>query len=226
MKKRLQGLVVGVLIGTILASGAVFAKQTSKKAELFYNNIKIKLNGQEVKPKDANGNYVEPFIIDGTTYLPVRAVANALGISVNWDGNTNSVLLSNQSAESVATGFDASKVASELKVIKEYRWEGYSTDYLAIILKNESAYTVSPRVQISFKDKNGAVVGAENKTEYAFGPGSEMAFIFSNDEAFDSYEYIISANEEKYYSECPLCRFVPKRRIESRWAGGKASSSC
>ncbi|MBR2499709.1 MAG: copper amine oxidase N-terminal domain-containing protein [Clostridia bacterium] len=202
MKKRLQGLVVGVLIGTILASGAVFAKQTSKKAELFYNNIKIKLNGQEVKPKDANGNYVEPFIIDGTTYLPVRAVANALGISVNWDGNTNSVLLSNQSAESVATGFDASKVASELKVIKEYRWEGYSTDYLAIILKNESAYTVSPRVQISFKDKNGAVVGAENKTEYAFGPGSEMAFIFSNDEAFDSYEYIISANEEKYYSEC------------------------
>ncbi len=202
MKKRLQGLVAGVLIGVILTSGAVFAKQTSKTAELFYNNIKIKLNGQEVRPKDANGNYVEPFIIDGTTYLPVRAVANALGINVNWDSSTNSVLLSNQGSQSVATGFDASKIASELKVIREYRWEDYSTNYLALILKNESAYTVSPRVQISFKDKNGAVVGAENKTEHAFGPGNEMVLVFSNEEAFENYEYIISANEEKYYSEC------------------------
>lgn len=28
-------------------------------------------------------------------YLPVRAVANALGVNVDWDGNTNTVILSN-----------------------------------------------------------------------------------------------------------------------------------
>ena len=94
MKKRLQGLVAGILIGTILASGVVLAKKTSETAELFYNNIKISLNGQRVEAKDANGNYVEPFIINGTTYLPVRAVASALGINVDWDGNTNTVILS------------------------------------------------------------------------------------------------------------------------------------
>ena len=95
MKKRLQGLIAGVFIGAMLTSGAVFAKQISQTAELFYNNIKISLNNKEVLPKDANGNYVEPFTINGTTYLPVRAIANALGINVDWDGNTNTVILSN-----------------------------------------------------------------------------------------------------------------------------------
>ena len=95
MKRKLKGLIACVLIGTILTSGVVLAKQIRETAELDYNNIKISLNGQEIQPKDANGNYVEPFTINGTTYLPVRAVANALGINVDWDGNTNTVILSN-----------------------------------------------------------------------------------------------------------------------------------
>ncbi len=68
MKKNLQGMIAGVLIGTILASGVVFAKQISETAELFYNNIKIYIDGGEIIPKDANGNVVEPFTINGTTY--------------------------------------------------------------------------------------------------------------------------------------------------------------
>ncbi len=202
MKKRLQGMIAGLLIGAILTGGVVFAKQISETAELFYNNIKISLNGQEITPKDANGNYVEPFIINGTTYLPVRAVANALGINVNWEESTNTVLLSNQSSGNIATGFDASVVASELGVVKEYRWKTDYSNYVAIVLKNNSAYTVSPRIQISFKDKDGNVVGAKNQSEYAFGPGTEMAFVFNNDEDFEKYEYIISASEETYYNEC------------------------
>ncbi len=95
MKKRLQGMIAGVLIGAILTSGVVFAKQITATAELLYNNIKITINGQELLPKDANGNYVEPFTINGTTYLPVRAVASALGMDVDWDGNTSTVILSN-----------------------------------------------------------------------------------------------------------------------------------
>lgn len=95
MKNKLQGLLAGILIGIVLTSGMAFAKQASKTAELFYRDIKISLNGKEVLPKDASGNYVEPFIIDGTTYLPVRAVANALSINVDWDGNTSTVILSN-----------------------------------------------------------------------------------------------------------------------------------
>lgn len=36
---------------------------------------------------------MEPFILDGTTYLPVRAVAGALGLGVGWDDATSTVTL-------------------------------------------------------------------------------------------------------------------------------------
>ena len=93
MKKRMQGLIAGVLIGFIIASGAVFAKEASEWAELYYNNIKIYIDGGEITPKDANGNNVEPFTMNGTTYLPVRAISNAFGKDVEWDGSTQSVYI-------------------------------------------------------------------------------------------------------------------------------------
>ena len=93
MKKRLQGLIAGVLIGAMLTSGMVFAKQISETAELFYNNIKIYIDGREIVPKDVNGNIVEPFIMNGTTYLPVRAISNAFGEDVEWEGATQSVYI-------------------------------------------------------------------------------------------------------------------------------------
>ena len=93
MKKRLQGLIAGLLFGTMLTSGVVFAKQISETTELFYNNIKIYIDGGEIVPKDANGNVVEPFTMNGTTYLPVRAISNAFGKDVEWDGATQSIYI-------------------------------------------------------------------------------------------------------------------------------------
>ena len=74
-KMRIIGL---VLVIAVIFTSTVFATVGSRTVELLYNNIKIILNGKEVVPTDANGNAVEPFTIDGTTYLPVRAISNAL----------------------------------------------------------------------------------------------------------------------------------------------------
>ena len=93
MKKRLQGLVAGMLIGTILTSVIVFAKSGTEMIEALYNNIKIYVDGVKIEPADATGKIVEPFIYNGTTYLPVRAVGEAIGKSVTWDGATQSVYL-------------------------------------------------------------------------------------------------------------------------------------
>jgi len=82
------------LIVVVLAVPAL-ASSLTKTVQLSYNDIRITLNGNTVTPKDASGNTVEPFIIEGTTYLPVRAIANALGIGVTWDGTTKTVKLSN-----------------------------------------------------------------------------------------------------------------------------------
>ena len=74
-------------------SGMVFAKDYSEITEIFYKNIKLYINGAEIVPKDATGNVIEPFIMNGTTYLPVRAVSNAFGEDVEWDGETQSIYI-------------------------------------------------------------------------------------------------------------------------------------
>ena len=43
--------------------------------------------------KECAGNKVDPVIYNGTTYLPIRAVGQAFGKSVKWDGKTNSVFI-------------------------------------------------------------------------------------------------------------------------------------
>lgn len=80
------------LIGPAVASSLV-------NKQLYYNDIKVRLNGKTLNLTDANGKKVEPFIIDGTTYLPVRAVGEALGLNVTWDGATSTVILGNDPAK-------------------------------------------------------------------------------------------------------------------------------
>ena len=96
------GIVVCMLVTTLIVPA--LASSLTRTAQLVYDNIKITLNGSAVTPKDANGNTVEPFTIDGTTYLPVRAVGNALGLSVDWDGNTNTAILSSVQAAPFTLG--------------------------------------------------------------------------------------------------------------------------
>ncbi|WP_010244319.1 stalk domain-containing protein [Acetivibrio cellulolyticus] len=81
-----------------LATFAIFcttsyASSVLKTIQVSYDNIKIYVNDKLISPKDGNGKSVEPFICDGTTYLPVRAVSEALGKEVKWDGKTKSIYI-------------------------------------------------------------------------------------------------------------------------------------
>lgn len=90
--KKIRILAVVAVLTAALTIAASASKGTVEKT-LSYNDIRITLDGREITPRDANGDYVEPFIIDGTTYLPVRAVAGALGLEVGWDQETKTVQL-------------------------------------------------------------------------------------------------------------------------------------
>jgi hypothetical protein len=104
MKKAKSGLgksatfVCGLLVGAVAVgtAGVAFGAGTVRNLAAHYDGIKIYVDQQLVTPKDANGTVVDPFIVDGTTYLPVRAVAGALGKEVGWDGTTKSVYIGTQ----------------------------------------------------------------------------------------------------------------------------------
>lgn len=98
MKKRIITLALALVLVFALAS-TVSAVANTIQTNITYRDIKITLNGGTVNTKDATGKSVEPFIMGGTTYLPIRAIAEALGLEVKWDGTTNTVLLTEYASD-------------------------------------------------------------------------------------------------------------------------------
>lgn len=94
-RERTKGILIGMVIMLVFTMGTStsWAKDVRENILVSYSNIKIMVNGVKLDPRDGNGQPVEPFIYNGTTYLPVRAVAESVGMEVNWDGTTQTVLL-------------------------------------------------------------------------------------------------------------------------------------
>lgn len=56
-------------------------------------DINLSVNGQAFIPKDANGNPVEVFVYNGTTYVPIRGIAQAFGCDISYDANTKTAII-------------------------------------------------------------------------------------------------------------------------------------
>lgn len=84
------GLVLGILINSTVAAATY---STTTLYDVIDSGIRIVVDGKELHPTDVNGKEVAPIAYNGTTYLPVRAVASALGKAVYWDGPNFTVYL-------------------------------------------------------------------------------------------------------------------------------------
>jgi hypothetical protein len=111
MKKMLT-LILALAVSIPLALPAA-AQYCTRQADIDYCGIRITLDGAEIIPADAAGNPVEPFAIEGTTYLPVRAVAGALGLNVAWNGGTSTVALTSGGTKVSGSGTAKTSVARQ-----------------------------------------------------------------------------------------------------------------
>jgi len=99
MRKRrdqLQGFIAGILVVLLLLPmGTAFGAPTwtSRDITVLQGGIRLVVNGQEFTPRDAQGRVVEPLIFQGSTFVPLRAVGEALGYPVDWDGSTTTVYI-------------------------------------------------------------------------------------------------------------------------------------
>ena len=82
------GAVITVFIVS-LASPAIAALVT--KTIQVATGVNIYIDGAKFYPKDVNGEHVDAFIYNGTTYLPIRAIGEAYGMDLQWEGSTSSV---------------------------------------------------------------------------------------------------------------------------------------
>ena len=97
LRNYLCGFFTALLLFVLVVPS--FAESASRQITAIYGGIEIYINGAKLVPKDANGNYVQPFVVDGTTYLPIRAVAEAVGYDVNYDDETHTATLAPKTKE-------------------------------------------------------------------------------------------------------------------------------
>jgi len=165
-KEKIRGFLVGVIVMTLVFSMSIstYALIGSKSITASYNNIKIYIDQKLITPKDVKGNIVEPFIYNGTTYLPVRAVGEAFGKSVSWDGKTNSVYVGTQPG--AATSYSRNNPAP----INVAQTINYTDDY-------ESYNATATVTQIIRGSNAWSMIQAANQF---------------NDQPKDGYEYIVA----------------------------------
>lgn len=225
MKKVRKVLCLMLAFALVLgvATASVAATVTKKQLTAEYSGIQITLDGQKIEPKDANGVTVEPFIVDGTTYLPVRALSNALGLDVNWDQATQTVILKSkqqQTATPTPTGkFDATTVANQLE-ITAYNWDSPSRfserKYLALEIKNTSQFTIDISTRATFYDNANSKIGTASDSESCVPAGHTVLIVMSNDKDFARSEYTVSVSETKYYIPTSQNITVESNQIASK----------
>ena len=91
-KKMLVFVLAAIAIMAITVTVAAQTRNRNVTALMNYE-LTIRLDGEALTLRDVNGNEVQPLTYDGTTYLPLRALAEILGLDIGWDGETQTVLL-------------------------------------------------------------------------------------------------------------------------------------
>jgi hypothetical protein len=87
MKKKLACFIISIVFIIGVSAGALAATNPEISAILNYG-IKIEVNGTEFIPTDVDGSILLPITYNGRTYLPVRSLANALNVAVDYENNT------------------------------------------------------------------------------------------------------------------------------------------
>jgi len=88
-KATFKGIAIGFLAATILLSAVFSAASASGVMRELLFGVQVSVNG-EIQDFDED---MAPFIMDGRTFLPVRGIADTLGVGVDWCEDAGMVLL-------------------------------------------------------------------------------------------------------------------------------------
>lgn len=99
MKKRIISFAAGALAALLISSTAVTALAASGAIKIEVSPISVLVDGEVFQPKDAKGNDVMVFTYNGTTYAPLRALAEAYGLEVGYDSARHIATVGKQPAQ-------------------------------------------------------------------------------------------------------------------------------
>ncbi|QUH19158.1 copper amine oxidase N-terminal domain-containing protein [Alkaliphilus sp. B6464] len=86
-KKKMIGLLVTTMTLVTAFGFSSYGASATKTLQALYGSSKIIINGKDVTQT------IEPFIVDGTTYIPLRVVANTFNKNVDWNPLTSTAYI-------------------------------------------------------------------------------------------------------------------------------------
>ena len=107
MKKNVLSFVTGMIAMLLLVGLPVTALAASGAIRIEVSPISVLVDGEVFQPKDVKGNDVMVFTYNGTTYAPLRALAEAYGLEVGYDGERHIVTVSKQPTQTQAPIVDS-----------------------------------------------------------------------------------------------------------------------
>lgn len=107
MKKRIPAV---ILMFTLFASSAFAVSTYSKSINVTYG-ITLSIDGRTPTLTDADGIEVQPFVYQGTTYVPIRAVSENLGATVEYDSNAKKAIINSAPSTSGVTTQDLNVIS-------------------------------------------------------------------------------------------------------------------
>lgn len=95
INRKLAVSVIAVLIFSLALGAIAFADDNFQTLKAWFGNLSIYRNNQLVQLS------AQPFIVDGTTYVPLRAVSELFNKEVGWDGVNYRIDLNDRPDENV-----------------------------------------------------------------------------------------------------------------------------
>lgn len=209
MFRKFKGHIMGFMAALVIMSIAGTALAVSNRTLEVIDGVKVQLNGRELSLQNVNGEAVDAFVHEGTTYVPVRAIGEALGCKVTWDETADTAKLVDY--ESL---FEAKAVYSaEDDVIYAYRLylpKGYdkNKEYPVVVALHgggsrgtdnvsqltQSAVRVWVDLQLSGEIEDVIVVAPQQHPKYGFFLDSNCVIT-----VLDDVEAQYSVNKDRIY---------------------------
>ena len=139
MKNNIKSFICGMLVMGVISSAAVIAADNWQSINVLPNTIKVVVDGKEVQ--------ADNFLYNDTTYLPIRAVSEALKMDVQYDNATSTATISEKRED------DNMAVTSKYTPPAEYR-----NDSTYFILK-DSIWYVSMNYVVDNKNEFQGITG-------------------------------------------------------------------
>ncbi|HAS91779.1 MAG TPA: hypothetical protein DCS12_05920 [Clostridiales bacterium] len=151
--KRFRDIFIGVLIGCMLMATPVLAESILTKIDVVLNGVNVQLEGKDVE--------VNSILYNGSTYLPIRKVAELVGKDIEWNQET---MTANIIEKTDVKEKEGDNVPNEVNVIKELMYDEFISMFDKMVVLDYVDETTEPNLFIRHYIYNGDLSFEEIKT--------------------------------------------------------------